>query len=80
MTGLGDHEAGVRVLGVAQEMLVAAGVVEADDRGPDHRRPAEREEGVGVVVGRWALPRPGAGAGIGRVGGWREGRTATIAS
>ena len=50
MTGLGDHQSAMRVQRVAQEMLVAAGVVEADDRRADQRRPAEREEVVGRVV------------------------------
>ena len=35
---------------VAQEVLVAAGVVEPDDRAADQRGAAEREEVVGRVV------------------------------
>ena len=47
---LGEHEPAVRVLRVAQEVLVAARVVETDDRGADQRRAPEREEVVGRVV------------------------------
>ena len=58
--GLGDHESAVRVLHVAQEVLAAAGVVEADDR---PRRSsagaAEREQVVGRVVEQHRdVPRP----------------------
>ncbi len=48
--GLGDHEAAVRVLDVAQQVHVAARVVETDYGRPDQRRAAEREEVVGGVV------------------------------
>ena len=46
----GEHQPAVRVDRVAEQVLVAAGVVEADDRAADERRAAEREEVVGRVV------------------------------
>ena len=48
--GLGDHEAAVRLLDVAQEVLAPAGVVEADDGRAGQRGAAEREEVLGDVV------------------------------
>ena len=48
--GLGDHQVAVGVLDVAQEVLVAARVVEADDRRARERGATEREEVVGGVV------------------------------
>ena len=50
MARFGQHEPAVRVPRVAQQMLVAARVVEADDRTADERGPTEREEVVGRVV------------------------------
>ncbi len=50
VAGFGDHEAAVRVLRVAEEVLVAPGVVEPDDRGPDQCRATEHEQVVGRVV------------------------------
>ena len=47
---LGDDEPAVRVLDVAQQVLVAPRVVETDDGRADQRRAAEREEVVGGVV------------------------------
>ena len=47
---LGEHQPAVRVDRVAEQVLVATGVVEADDRTADERRAAEREEVVGRVV------------------------------
>jgi hypothetical protein len=43
VAGLGDHEPAVGVLDVAQQVLVAAGVVEAHDCPADQRGAAERE-------------------------------------
>ena len=47
---LGEHQAAVGVERVAQQVLVAARVVEADDRAADQRGAAEGEEVVGRVV------------------------------
>ena len=56
---LGDHQPAVRVQRVAQEVLVAAGVVQPDDRGTDQGGAAEREEVVGRVVEQHRdVPRP----------------------
>ena len=59
MPRFGDHEPAVRVLDVAEEVLAAAGVVEADDRRADQPGAAEREEVVGRVVEQHGdVPRP----------------------
>ena len=50
VAGLGEHEAAMRVLGIAQEVLAPARVVQADDRAADERGAAEREQVVGRVV------------------------------
>ena len=50
VAGFGQHEAAMGVLGIAEEVLIAAGVVEADDGTADERGAAEREEIVGGVV------------------------------
>ena len=50
VAGLGEHQPAMRVLGVAQQVLAATGVVQPDDRAADERGAAEREEVVGGVV------------------------------
>ncbi len=50
MLRLGDDQAAMGVLDVAEEVLTAAGVVQPDHRGARKRGAAEREEVLGHVV------------------------------
>ena len=78
VAGFGDDEPAVRVLDVAQEVLAAPRVVQADDRGAGQRGATEREEVVGGVVEqhrrRAARRRARRVRRRGRGRGWPSGR------